>query len=98
MGGRFAGAMYDGDVCTKHISFQKYTVRKKQGGSQVRHPNITRSMPQPPPPTTPNLHVSLPRDCYDAALLVPRASTTSRTTPARLARPFDGSKPFASQS
>lgn len=35
-GGRFAGCLFEGSQATgKHRAFQRYTVRKKQGGSQA---------------------------------------------------------------
>lgn len=33
-GGRFAGGIFNGKKCIKHKTFHRYTVRKKQGGTQ----------------------------------------------------------------
>ncbi|KAN0027399.1 hypothetical protein ACTFIU_010346 [Dictyostelium citrinum] len=35
-GGRFAGAVYSGGKCIDHKTFHRYTMRKKQGGSQSK--------------------------------------------------------------
>jgi hypothetical protein len=39
MGGHFAGGIFDGEKCMKHKTFHRYTVRKKQGGSQSSRDN-----------------------------------------------------------
>eukprot|EP01119_Soliformovum_irregulare_P014473 TRINITY_DN3958_c1_g1_i1.p1 TRINITY_DN3958_c1_g1~~TRINITY_DN3958_c1_g1_i1.p1 ORF type:complete len:618 (+),score=224.98 TRINITY_DN3958_c1_g1_i1:21-1874(+) len=41
MGGHFAGAIFTEDRCTHHKTFHRYTVRKKQGGSQGSKDNQT---------------------------------------------------------
>lgn len=38
-GGKFAGAIFQKDKCVKHKTFSRYTVRKKQGGSQSSRDN-----------------------------------------------------------
>lgn len=38
-GGHFAGAIFNQNECIKHKSFHRYTVRKKQGGSQSSKDN-----------------------------------------------------------
>eukprot|EP01129_Flabellula_baltica_P000732 TRINITY_DN10695_c0_g1_i1.p1 TRINITY_DN10695_c0_g1~~TRINITY_DN10695_c0_g1_i1.p1 ORF type:complete len:614 (-),score=131.56 TRINITY_DN10695_c0_g1_i1:2-1843(-) len=39
LGGRFAGGVFEGERCVSHKTFHRYTVRKKQGGSQVSRDN-----------------------------------------------------------
>lgn len=39
VGGHFGGAIFDGEKCVKHKTFHRYTVRKKQGGSQSSRDN-----------------------------------------------------------
>jgi len=38
-GGRFTAAIWNGDTCISHKSFQRYTTRRKQGGTQAAHDN-----------------------------------------------------------
>eukprot|EP01123_Difflugia_compressa_P006401 TRINITY_DN185_c1_g1_i1.p1 TRINITY_DN185_c1_g1~~TRINITY_DN185_c1_g1_i1.p1 ORF type:complete len:596 (+),score=129.52 TRINITY_DN185_c1_g1_i1:39-1826(+) len=42
-GGRFAGGIFDSATCVKHKTFVRYTVRKKQGGSQSTKDNKSGS-------------------------------------------------------